>query len=392
MKSGIHIGVSRSNYPVERCITSHDWATFIDLEKFNTYRYINQVQKLLGRKRAGELFRDCRPFTDRRISGICLFNEVALTSRPWASVFETVIPRMDEVMAIHRLRDEAINYPRNPRVERRLRSMCSDNCLAINALSKSAFNIQSELLRSYPELQDVILRKMRVTHPPQPILTLPGARRYREDTFNVIFVGNDFYRKGGAELVIALDEFMSDEGLSGRDLSVTLIGDLTRRSNYALNGFQDSSIFAERVEKLISKREFAVKKGIPNSQVLALMAASSLGFLPTWADTYGYSVLEMQSCGTPVVTTNVRALPEINFAELLINVPLNRLGEIVVESRPEAERFRAAIIEGIKVKLRHLYYDRSALSSLSERSVARVRDHHDPNTYFESLSNLFKPA
>ena len=42
------------------------------------------------------------------------------------------------------------------------------------------------------------------------------------------------------------------------------------------------------------------------------MSSCDVGLLPTWAESYGYSVLEMQACGLPVVTTNIRALPETN--------------------------------------------------------------------------------
>ena len=51
---------------------------------------------------------------------------------------------------------------------------------------------------------------------------------------------------------------------------------------------------------------------LTNNETLELMKKSHIGLLPTYADTYGYSVLEFQAAGCPVITTNVRALPEIN--------------------------------------------------------------------------------
>ncbi|MFW2788163.1 glycosyltransferase, partial [Acinetobacter baumannii] len=59
-----------------------------------------------------------------------------------------------------------------------------------------------------------------------------------------------------------------------------------------------------------------------------------IGLLPTWADTFGYSVLEFQACGCPVISTDVRALSEINNNDIgwLINVDKNKYGEIVVDS------------------------------------------------------------
>ena len=42
------------------------------------------------------------------------------------------------------------------------------------------------------------------------------------------------------------------------------------------------------------------------------MATSHIGLLPTYNDSYGYSVIEFFSYGCPVITTNILALPEIN--------------------------------------------------------------------------------
>ena len=49
-----------------------------------------------------------------------------------------------------------------------------------------------------------------------------------------------------------------------------------------------------------------------NSEVMNILKNTHVGLLPTYADTYGYSVLEAQSFGCPVITTNIRAMPEIN--------------------------------------------------------------------------------
>lgn len=44
-------------------------------------------------------------------------------------------------------------------------------------------------------------------------------------------------------------------------------------------------------------------------------------------DTYAYSVLESQACGTPLITTAQRALNETNSEDVgwLIEVPVNKL-------------------------------------------------------------------
>src|SRR5690606_873447 len=64
-------------------------------------------------------------------------------------------------------------------------------------------------------------------------------------------------------------------------------------------------------------------KHLKNEEVLDLFKKTHVGLLPTWADSFGYSVLEAQACGCPVITTDIRALPEINNNDIgwLIKVP-----------------------------------------------------------------------
>lgn len=45
-------------------------------------------------------------------------------------------------------------------------------------------------------------------------------------------------------------------------------------------------------------------QNIPNEQVLEILKNAHVGFLPTIADTFGYSVLVMQASGCPVVNNN----------------------------------------------------------------------------------------
>ena len=52
-----------------------------------------------------------------------------------------------------------------------------------------------------------------------------------------------------------------------------------------------------------------------NADILNLIRECHIGLLPTLGDTFGFSVLEMQSMGCPVITTNRMALPEINDGE-----------------------------------------------------------------------------
>ncbi|WP_125140102.1 glycosyltransferase family 4 protein [Clostridium transplantifaecale] len=64
--------------------------------------------------------------------------------------------------------------------------------------------------------------------------------------------------------------------------------------------------------------------------------------LPTFADTYGYSLLEMQACGLPVVSTNVRAMPEINDNECgwIAKLPVNEYGEALYSTEQSRNKMK----------------------------------------------------
>lgn len=49
---------------------------------------------------------------------------------------------------------------------------------------------------------------------------------------------------------------------------------------------------------------------LPNNQVLDKIKKAHVALLPTWMDTFAYFVLECQACGTPVISTSLRALTE----------------------------------------------------------------------------------
>ena len=219
------------------------------------------------------------------------------------------------------------------------------------------------MLDEYPALADSIKSKMRIVHPPQQLLVAAVTDKpVDSDRVKLIFVGRDFYRKGGAEIVLAVSELVESGIISADDIDVTLIGDLGKRDNYVHGEFKDDMQFYERIESIVKDlsciSHFA---SLPNGQVMEKFISSHIGLLPTWGDTYGYSVLEMQACGCPVITTSVRALTEINPSESgwMIDVPCNKFKEIVISSYDDKEEIRNIIIAGIKKNIANAVADKN---------------------------------
>lgn len=107
----------------------------------------------------------------------------------------------------------------------------------------------------------------------------------------------------------------------------------------------------EWIEKLENTPWITYIKSLPNKKVLELCKKAHIGCLPTLQDTYGYSTLEMQACGCPVVTTNIRACSEINSDDCGWFVPVkidNIGGEAILYDKKEKEERKKEIIKGLK--------------------------------------------
>lgn len=387
----MRVGLSRLSYPEKRCIANTSLYEARNFEYINISRYIGVINdKILKR---GPIYKFNPFFGDLFVDAYAVFNDVVVTKKKWVTIFETMVPRYESIINFHRTSNE--NYEeiaKSKSIDEAIYRLADDKCLSINALSKNAFNIQAKLLDAYPELKHTILEKIRVTHPPQTVrnINFDTNKKEFDKSLNLVFIGRDFYRKGGGELIVAIDELLAERFLNEIDINLTVIGDVNRRDNYCIGKFNHRGIFFDRVENIISKRQnIAVYKNLANNLVMNILNSSHIGFLPTWADTYGYSVLEMQSEGIPVITTNVRALSEINYAQLLIDIPTNQFGEIIIDSTRNVENISRSIIDGIKKRIKLLFEDRQLLSKLSHDARNEIIRKHSPDIYFNNLLNTF---
>ena len=110
------------------------------------------------------------------------------------------------------------------------------------------------------------------------------------------------------------------------------------------------------------------------------MKTCDIAILPTWADTYGISVLEAQTCGLPVITTDSRALPEINNNQVgwLIKVPQNRLKEALYTTPEQRQNLGDAIRLGLEATIREIVANPEQISQKGELALEKVRKDHDP--------------
>lgn len=378
--------VNGKGYPEKRNIIVSASHQYLNLKYKNIWFYRNVIRQKIAKVNKLFIFTPL-PFTvpdDAQV--IHLFNEVARTKQRWITTFETEIPRVLPVAGTPKLR--------NPELLRQLKLVAAPQCRAIIAISEATKKIQIKLLQAFPQQAAAILPKLHTLHPPQAIMH-DRARPVHQRKLIFSFVGNEFYRKGGAEVVLAFSELLAAGEISPDEVQVNLIGNLNHRYNIAHGAHQDDAQFYQHIENLLSQQTiFQHDTFLHNDRLMSLFIKSDVGLLPTWQDTYGFSVLEMQACGCPVITTNVRALPEINppLAGWLIDCPLNDMFEIAITSAREKQAIREAMVAQLKRFITQIIAQREAISTRSARALQRIKEQHDPARFRASLDAFYQGA
>lgn len=187
--------------------------------------------------------------------------------------------------------------------------------------------------------QEILRKKSCVILPPQPVISKGNFDRYIGiETYEFVFLGAEAVRKGLLQLLTALLDVMKN---CEKNIHLNVIGHIDKVStSYGLVITQEES---ERCKQIIEENKNWITHYdyLQNEEVLNIFQKSHVGFLPTWADSFGFSVLEMQACGLPVVTTNVRAMTEINNQNIgwIAEVPCNSLKAGKYKSDWEKKQF-----------------------------------------------------
>ena len=114
-------------------------------------------------------------------------------------------------------------------------------------------------------------------------------------------------------------------------------------------------------------------------------------------DTFGFSVLEMQACGCPVITTDRRALSEINNDQCgwLIktdDLQLPHGDDFAHYTRKEVETFSDSIRRNLAETGTVVLGNRNQLQEKAEKSLERIRNYHNPEEYEKRLYSIYQRA
>jgi len=317
-------------------------------------------------------------------------NGISYGRTPWVSHFETILPRFSGLMnRYHGKEKQPIEL--SPLIQKGFDALQFNACKRIIAWSECAAEMERELLAELPaNMRDTILEKIVVLHPPQEVLSEKAPHREydAENPIRFILVGDAFFRKGGREILQAFESLINE----GLPIKLVLVSSL-RLEPYAAAETEVDLIWAK--EKIAQNPDWIeYYEQLPHEDVYKLIDSSDVGLLPSWADSYGLSMLECQAHGCPVISTDIRALSEINNTECgwLIRVPKNDLGEALYSTPDERAKLSQQIQAGLEAIIRGIVADPSVIETKGNASIERIRKFHDPEGYAEKLRRIYTDA
>lgn len=302
------------------------------------------------------------------------FNRIPITRRPWITSFESALPRTF---------GRGSTQVREALRERLRRS----NCRAVVAISEYAQRRYEQDNAGWEGLSDVA-RKLHVIHP--NIALQRTEPKQLSGGIHLLFVGRDWARKGG---VVAL-RVAQEAHRRGLPVRLTMISSLDQAS-YAQH--PDAAHYAADQE-LLTLPNVRHYDALANPEVLRLMEEADFTVLPTTHDTYGFSVLEGMSAGTPAIVTQVAALAEVvqdGVNGYALPVEVNGIGDYSHMNSGDWERWNAFydnLAAQTIQRLEALLDQPSHYEALSRGALNRIRDHHEAGKIGAQIEALYDLA
>ena len=331
-------------------------------------------------------------YLSSRFEGATIFNPLPFRSFDLAHAFNRIpLGTLPYVIGLESHLPRAFGHEDSIVWRTLTRLLTSKRCRGIVAISEFARrNFLAQHRDETPELSD----KLHVRYPNIKIPTTGDAFDPTNDgPIRVVFTGNHFARKGGC-VAVMLAELAQARG-------VPLIVDIV--SKLEVGGTiwtdpTDPAVYRPYLDRL-TLPNVHVHQDLPNDAVLNLMRKAHFTLLPTFGDTFGFTVIESMANHTPVIATRQGALPEIisHMQDgILLDLPVTVLGEwvhlgrsdrhstqFVHVWRDEVQRLAESTLDGIV----QATTDRTAFANMrrAARASAMRFDADQANIYWDQF-------
>lgn len=297
------------------------------------------------------------------------FNVINQGSQPYITTFETALPRW---------RDTEVDFKKG------LELLAKDNCVQLLALSQCAYNRQAAVTKKYrPDLFATIMQKCRVILPPQvALINHFNEKRPIGDQIVFTLVGADFFRKGGMAVLRTFDQLLSEQ----QPIALNIVSTLNY-GDYASKTKQTDYQSAVQIIRKHSGKIFWHQQ-LDNASVTQLLIQTDVALLPSLAETFGYFILEAQAAGCPVITTDIRAMPEINDDNRgwLISIKDENSDDADLK---QPEILLKKIENGLASIIRSIIASPDIIRKKGEKALTGIIANHSPEKHQAILQDIY---
>lgn len=397
----MRIGVLSKNYAAKRLyLNKLPFAVYKDIRFYNWHLWKNihlwflrtiGILNLTPEEAAARLFYDFKSVIPTGCDVFHFFNTICHDRKQkWVISIESAVPwPLEMTRCVEAYNPDMSTLRNNKYIKNAIRELAHQNCLAMMALSRCSYNIQKLLIAQFPEYSEAIDSKLIILYPPQSVLVKKfehkGLTYSPDEQFVFIFIGRNYYRKGGRDVVEVLSELHSKYNF--KLIMISALDKDERKYERTDHDYEDAIKMIKANSSWIEYYE-----SLPNDEVLEKIKKAHVALLPTWMDTFAYSVLECQACGTPVISSSLRALTEINGEAVgwLIDVPVNSLNNPILNSREDFEKFENLLQSGLRETIVHVLENRQEVRQKAERCLAAIADNYSPESYSKCLELLYQ--
>ena len=325
------------------------------------------------------------PFADKNLEKVDLihaWNQTCKTDKPWIVSLETKLPHC--VDAEYGALTKA--YTRYTS-RRDLELIRKENCRKIICFCQNTYNELETSIKSIDKSAwDEVKNKTTVLIPPQRRLIGEQEieEKFRGDDWRLVFIGGDFWIKGGVELILALKELRKKH-----DFTLTLVSTMEIYHQMVHNPYYSADEIQTMRDMVRNEPWIQYHSKLDNRSVLKIMKRSHIGLFPSYGDTFGYVTLEMQASGCPVITTDINALPEINNNEVgwICNITGTEPFEGV-----KAPRVRAILQKQIADALDEALSNRDLVIGKAVKAANRVEREFSEDEFSSKMYEIYSGA
>jgi len=348
-------GLNLPNYEFKKVLDGYKIPSYLQFKLF----------KKLNRKWQNSFY----DFGLNNIDFFHFFNVLNCGKKPYFTTYETALPRW---------RDNDGDFKKG------LALIAKNNCKKIIAISKCAYHLQQNIIEKYaPELLPIITTKNCVMLPPQKIL----IQNYSEKKLNTHFivftlVGADFFRKGGAAILNVFDKLLEQK----LPLKLNIVSSLNFGDYASKTTLKDKEIAIQIIEKY--PENIIYYPSLSNLKVEELLINTHVALLPSLAETFGYFILEAQAAACPVITTDIRAMPEINNNETGWIMPIK-----AANSYDADITLPNKLIEQISLQLEKIIIEivgnKTLIETKGNKALQNIISNHSVEKHKAKLSSLY---